>query len=60
MRYLIDVKIRGNNVIERLYARYMPAPYLSILVNDCIAKGKDYNDGGPRYNTTYIMGTGDR
>jgi formate C-acetyltransferase len=56
LRYLIDVKIRGNNVIERLYARLMPAPYLSLLVDDCIAKGRDYNDGGPRYNSTYIMG----
>ena len=54
--YLIDVKIRGNNVIERLYARLMPAPYLSMLVDDCIANGRDYNDGGPRYNSTYIMG----
>lgn len=55
LHYLIEVKIRGNNVIERLYARDMPAPYLSLLVDDCIAKGGDYNGGGPRYNTTYIM-----
>jgi trans-4-hydroxy-L-proline dehydratase len=55
LHYLVDVKIRGNNVIERLYARHMPAPYLSLLVDDCIAKGGDYNDGGPRYNSTYIM-----
>ena len=57
LRHFIDIKIRGNNVIERLYAEYMPAPFLSLLVEDCIAKGRDYNDGGPRYNTTYIMGT---
>ena len=56
LHFLLEVKIRGNNVIERLYARNMPAPYLSLLVDDCIAKGGDYNDGGPRYNTTYIMG----
>jgi len=56
LHHFIDVKVRGNNIIERLYAEYMPAPFLSILVDDCIAKGKDYNDGGPRYNTTYIMG----
>ncbi len=56
LRHFIDIKIRGNNVIERLYARYLPAPFLSLLVDDCIAKGKDYNDGGPRYNSTYIMG----
>jgi formate C-acetyltransferase len=56
LTYLIDVKVRGNNVIERLYARLMPAPYLSLLIDDCIARGRDYNDGGPRYNSTYIMG----
>src|ERR1039458_7616281 len=56
LHYLVDVKIRGNNIIERLYARNMPAPYLSLLVDDCILKGGDYNDGGPRYNSTYIMG----
>ncbi len=58
LRYFIDIKIRGNNVIERLYARYMPAPFLSVVIDDCIKKGKDYNGGGARYNTTYIMGTG--
>jgi formate C-acetyltransferase len=56
LRHFVDIKIRGNNVIERLYAQYLPAPLLSMLVEDSIAKGKDYNDGGPRYNSTYIMG----
>jgi pyruvate formate-lyase/glycerol dehydratase family glycyl radical enzyme len=56
LHYFVDIKVRGNNVIERLYADYMPAPFLSLLVDDCIVKGKDYNDGGPKYNTTYIMG----
>jgi len=56
--YFVDIKMRGNNVIERLYARYMPAPCLSLLIDDCIARGKDYHDGGPRYNTTYIQGVG--
>ena len=56
MQHFIEIKIRGNNVIERLYAAYLPAPLLSLLVNDCIATGRDYNDGGPRYNSTYIMG----
>jgi len=58
LRHFIEIKIRGNNVIERLYAEYMPAPFLSLLIDDCIAKGKDYNNGGPRYNSTYIMGVG--
>ena len=56
LHHFVDIKIRGNNIIERLYAHHMPAPFLSLLIDDCIANGKDYNDGGPRYNTTYIMG----
>ncbi len=58
LRYFIDIKIGGNNVIERAYATYMPSPFLSIVIDDCIKKGKDYNDGGARYNTTYIQGVG--
>jgi len=58
LRHFIDIKVRGNNLIERLYAAYMPAPFLSVVIDDCIVNGRDYNDGGPRYNTTYIMGTG--
>ena len=56
--HFIDIKVRGNNVIERLYATYMPAPFLSLLVDDCIMKGKDYHDGGARYNSSYIQGVG--
>jgi len=58
LNYFVGIKVRGNNVIERLYATYMPAPFLSLLIDDCIAKGKDYHDGGARYNTTYIQGVG--
>ncbi len=58
LHHFIDIKVRGNNIIERFYAEQLPVPFLSLLTEDCIAKGRDYNDGGPRYNTTYIMGVG--
>jgi len=58
LKYFVDLKVKGNNIVERLYARYMPAPFLSILIDDCIEKGKDYHNGGARYNTSYIQGTG--
>ncbi len=56
--YFVDVKVKGSNVIERLYAAHMPAPFLSLLIDDCITAGKDYHDGGARYNTSYIQGVG--
>jgi formate C-acetyltransferase len=54
----LEIKIRGNNVIERIYAEYLPTPFLSLLIDDCIAKGRDYHDGGARYNNSYIQGVG--
>ena len=58
LHHFIEIKIRGNNIVERLYAEYIPAPFLSLLIDDCIARAKDYHDGGARYNTTYIQGVG--
>lgn len=36
----------------------MPVPFLSLFIDDCIGKGKDYNAGGARYNTSYVQGVG--
>jgi formate C-acetyltransferase len=58
LRYFVDLKIEGNSRIERLFAEHMPAPFLSVFVDDCIAKGEDYNGPGPRHPTTYIQGVG--
>ena len=58
LKHFVDTKIAGNNAIERLYATSMPAPYMSIIMDDCIEKARDYHDGGARYNPTYIQGVG--
>ncbi len=56
--FIIDTKIRVSNYIDRMFAKYAPAPFLSVVIEDCISTGKDYYDGGPRYNTNYIQCTG--
>jgi trans-4-hydroxy-L-proline dehydratase len=58
LKYFIDIKINGNLIIEKLFEENLPAPFLSVLIDDCIVKGKDYNAGGARYNTSYIQGVG--
>jgi formate C-acetyltransferase len=55
LHYIVDLKIRVNNYIEQLFAANAPAPFLSVVIRDCISKGKDYCNGGPRYNTNYIQ-----
>ena len=55
LEWVVDLKVRVNNFIERMFADHSPAPFLSVVISDCIAKGRDYYDGGPRYNTNYIQ-----
>ncbi len=58
LHYFLEIKIAGNKIIEQFYAKKMPAPFLSLITDDCIEKGLDYNEGGARYNTSYIQGVG--
>ena len=58
MIYFVNLKLSVNNYIERMFSLYAPATFLSLFIDDCIEKGKDYYSGGARYNTTYIQCTG--
>lgn len=58
LTFIIDLKIEVSNIIDQIFAQYSPATFLSVVIDDCISKGKDYYNGGPRYNTNYIQCTG--
>ena len=58
MVYFVNLKLSVNNYIERMFSLYAPATFLSLFIDDCIDRGKDYYSGGARYNTTYIQCTG--
>ena len=58
IHYFVDMKVRVSNYIDRMFAKYAPATFLSLFIDDCIAKGRDYYNAGARYNTNYIQCTG--
>ena len=58
MIYFVNMKLAVNNYIERMFLLYAPATFLSLFIDDCVARGRDYYSGGARYNTTYIQCTG--
>ena len=47
VQHFMRIKLTGNNIIERIFMKYMPVPFLSVLIEDCIRNGKDYMCGGP-------------
>jgi formate C-acetyltransferase len=55
LHFVADQKMRVSNYIDRMFAKYAPAPFLSVVIDDCISRGRDYYDAGPRYNTSYIQ-----
>jgi formate C-acetyltransferase len=55
LHFIVDQKMRVSNYIDRMFAKYAPAPFLSVVIDDCIGRGRDYYDAGPRYNTSYIQ-----
>jgi len=58
VHHFLEIKLRGNQLIEQMYAALMPAPFLSVITDDCIRRGKDYNAGGARYNNSYVQFVG--
>ncbi|MDO4823358.1 MAG: glycyl radical protein [Bacteroidales bacterium] len=58
MVYFVNLKLSVNNYIERMFSLYAPATFLSLFIDDCVKNGKDYYNGGARYNTQYIQCTG--
>ena len=58
VQHFMRIKLTGNNIIERIFMKYMPVPFLSVLIEDCIRNGKDYMCGGAGYNSSYVQGVG--
>ena len=58
VQHFMRIKLTGNNIIERIFMKYMPVPFLYVLIEDCIRNGKDYMCGGARYNSSYVQGVG--
>jgi len=58
MAYCIEKLVRWDNLIDLVHAKENPVPIVSILVDDCIANGKDVTQGGARYNWTGPLGVG--
>ncbi|MDR0566327.1 MAG: glycyl radical protein [Prevotellaceae bacterium] len=58
VQHFAEIKIKGSNAIEKIFMAHIPTPFLSLIIDDCVARGTDYIQGGARYNTSYLQGVG--
>ena len=52
MKYWTDICVSAIEIVDNVHQKLKPLPYLSLLIDDCIEKGKDVSCGGARYNHT--------
>ncbi len=50
LRYFADWAVYGSNAAELAHRQQYRLPYLSLLTDDCVARGLDIIEGGARYN----------
>jgi pyruvate formate-lyase/glycerol dehydratase family glycyl radical enzyme len=53
---ILELLINANDLADTGRARFEPTPYLSALVNGCLASGKDVTAGGARHNFITVEG----
>ncbi len=56
LAHFIALMVQGCNVIDQLHPRLNPTPFLSTVIDDCIARGLDVTAGGAHYNFSGVQG----
>jgi pyruvate formate-lyase/glycerol dehydratase family glycyl radical enzyme len=52
--YFVKQSVIKDNVIDHVYETFVPTPFLSSLVRDCLVRGRDIKQGGAIYDCTAI------
>lgn len=55
LAYLIKHSVIGSITAQQIHAEMVPRPYLSLLVDGCMEKGKDLSKGGAKYNLGPVL-----
>ncbi len=55
MNFFIEKMIKACESVEKMHQEHLPSPFLSGVVDDCLAKGTDVTAGGASYNMSGIQ-----
>lgn len=53
--YFIDRMIITCDAVDKMHAEFLPSPFLSVVIDDCLKKGVDVTAGGAYYNLSGIQ-----
>ena len=56
LAHFIPLMVKGCNLVDSIHAELLPSPLLSLVVQDCVARGLDVTAGGAHYNFSGVQG----
>jgi len=54
--HFIRLMVEGCNIVDGIHAEVLPSPFLSLVIQDCVARGVDVTAGGAHYNFSGVQG----
>jgi formate C-acetyltransferase len=54
--HFVGLMVEGCNIVDRIHAEVLPSPFLSLVIQDCVARGVDVTAGGAHYNFSGVQG----
>ena len=58
MEWFVKLLVNADNAVDVAHGERAPLPFLSCMVDNCIANGKTLQEGGAQYNFTGPQGVG--
>lgn len=58
VQYFVKQLVTYDNIIDQCHAEVAPLPLYSLVIDNCLDKGCEFNKGGAKYNTTSPLGVG--
>lgn len=55
MDHFIDLMMENCHFVDKMHAQFLPSPFLSCVIDNCIEKGMDVTAGGAHYNFSGIQ-----
>jgi formate C-acetyltransferase len=55
-QHFIRLMVAGCNIVDGIHAEVLPSPFLSLVIDDCVARGVDVTAGGAHYNFSGVQG----
>ncbi len=56
LQHFVGLMVEGCKIVDGIHAEMLPSPMLSLVIQDCLERGRDVTGGGAYYNFSGVQG----